>query len=162
MPLHSSQLHMVGLLHTPPQWCSSAIIGAPQSPSALLSLKLHFDISFSAPYCLFSRDSSSRMGAPQSPPRPQIGVPLFQSRLVTSLPFQHCSAWMGCSAGYALLNPRWRSLAWIFALQFHSALRHHHQHSPCPPRTSHQALLLSRWRTWFSPEFVIFAFQSQF
>ena len=32
------KLHMVGLLHTPPpQWCSAAIIGAPQSPSALLN-----------------------------------------------------------------------------------------------------------------------------
>jgi hypothetical protein len=93
------KLHMVGLLHTPPQWCSSTIISAPQFPSALLSLESHFDISFSAPCCLFSRRSSSRMGAPQSPPRPRIGAPLFHSRLVTSLPFQRCSAWMGCSAG---------------------------------------------------------------
>jgi len=152
---------MVGLLQTPPpQCCSSAAIGVPQSPSALLSLEWCFDISFSAPYCLFSRRSLSRMGAPQSPPRPQIGAPLFHSRLVTSLPFHHCSALIGCSTGYTLLNPRRRSLAWIFAPQFHSALLHHHQHSPCPPRTPHQALLLSSWRTSFSPEFVIFAFQT--
>ena len=162
MPLHLSQLHMVGLLETPPQWCSSAIVGAPQSSSALLSLDWRFDISFSAPYCLFSRCSSSRMGAPQSPPQPRIGVPLFHSRLVTSLPFQHCSTLMGCSARYALLNPRWHFLAWIFATQFHSALLHHHQHSHCPPRTPHQALLLSWWCTSFSPEFVIFAFQTPF
>jgi len=162
MPLHSSQLHMVGLLQTPLQWCSSPIVGAPQSPSVLLSLEWRFDISFSAPYCLFSQRSSSRMGAPQSPPRPRIEVPLFHSRLVTSLPFQHCSALMGCSAGYALLNPRRCSLAWIFTPQFHSALLHHHQHSPWPPQTPHQALLVSWWRTSFSPEFVIFAFQTPF
>jgi hypothetical protein len=32
------KFHIVRLLHTPPQWCSSAIIGAPQSPSALFCL----------------------------------------------------------------------------------------------------------------------------
>jgi len=32
------KLHIVGPLHTPPQWCSSAIIGAPQSPSPLFCL----------------------------------------------------------------------------------------------------------------------------
>jgi len=69
---------------------------------------------------------------------------------------------MGCSAGYGLLNPRRRSLAWIFAPQFHSALLHRHHHSPCPPRTPDQALLLSWWRTSFSPEFVIFAFRTHF
>jgi len=62
-------LHMVGLLHTthpPPHRCSSTIMGAPQSPlallnpcwpssipSALLSLDWCCDISFSATYCLF-------------------------------------------------------------------------------------------------------------
>jgi len=40
------------LLYTPPPWFSSAIIGTPQSPSALLSLDWPFDISFSAPYCI--------------------------------------------------------------------------------------------------------------
>jgi len=152
----------MGLLHTPPQRCSSAIIGAPQSPLALISLEWRFDISLSTPYCLFSRCSFSRMGAAQSPPRPWIRAPLFHFRLVTSLPFPRCSAWMGCSAGYVLLNPHQRSLAWIFAPQFHSALCHQHQHSPCPPRTPHQALLLSWWRTLFSPEFVIFAFPTPF
>jgi len=106
------KLHMVGLLHTPPpQWCSSAIIGAPQSPSALhnprrrssipsalLSLDWCFNISFSAPDCLFCPRSSSRMGAPLSPPQPRLGAPLFHSRLFTSLPVRRCSAWMGCSA----------------------------------------------------------------
>jgi len=151
-----------GCIRPRPQWCSSAIMGAPQSPWALLSLEWRFNISFSAPYCLFSRWSSSRMGAPQCPPRPRIGAPLFHSRLVTSLPFQRCSALMGCSAGYALLNPCRRSLAWIFTPQFHFALLHQHRHSPCPPRTPQQALLLSRWRTSFSHEFVIFAFQTPF
>jgi len=33
-------------------WFSSAIIGAPQSPSALLSWNWRFNISFSAPYCI--------------------------------------------------------------------------------------------------------------
>jgi len=145
------KLHMVGLLYTPPQWCSSAIIGAPQSPSALLkrrryssipsgapqstsallnprqhssihvgapqstsvllnplrlysipspllSLDWCFDISFSAPYSLFCPRSSSRMGAPHSPPQPQLGAPLFHCRLFTSLPIQRCSAWIGCCA----------------------------------------------------------------
>jgi len=58
MPLHSLQLHMVGLHDTPPPWCSSAIIGAPQSSSTLLSFEWRFNISFSAPYCLFYRRSS--------------------------------------------------------------------------------------------------------
>ena len=162
MPLHSSQLHMVGLLHTPPPWCSSAMIGAPQSPSALLNPCRRSSVSNGALIFHSALLTAVSHGAPQSPPRPRIGAPLFHSRLVTSVPFQRCSAWMGCSAGYVLLNPRRRSLAWIFAPEFHSALRHHHQHSPCPPRTPHQALLLSWWRTWFSPEFVIFAFQSPF
>ena len=86
-------------------------VGAPQSPSAflnlrqrslipsaLLSLDWCFDISFSAPYCLFCPHSSSRMGAPQSLPQPRLGAPLFHSRLFTSLPVRRCSAWMGCSA----------------------------------------------------------------
>jgi len=147
----------------PPQWCSSAIIGAPHPPSALLSVEWRIDISFRASYCLFSRRSSSRMGAAQSPPQPsRIEAPLFHSRLVTSLRFQRCSALMGCSAEYALLNPRRRSLAWIFAPQFHLALLHHHQHSPCWPQSRHQALLHSWWHTSFSPEFVIFAFQTPF
>jgi len=148
--------------YPPPQCHSSARIRAPQSSLALLSLEWHFDISFSTPYCVFCWHSSSRMGAPQSPPRPRIGAPLFPSRLVTSLPFRRCSAWMGYSAGYVLFNPRQHSLAWIFTPQFHSVLLHHHQHSPCPPRNPHQALLLSRWGTSVSPEFIIFAFQTPF
>jgi hypothetical protein len=145
---------------SPPPWCSSAIIGAPQSQSALLSLEWHFDISFCTPYCLVSRCFSSRMRAPQSPPRPRIGAPLFHSRLVTSLPLQRWSTQLGCSAGYVLLNPCRRSLACIFTPQFHSALHHRHPHCPCPPRTLHQALHLSWRRTSFSPEFVIFASQT--
>jgi len=93
----------------PPPWCSSAITGAPQSPSALLSVDSHFDISFSAPYCLFCWRSSCWLDTPQSPPRPRLGASLFHSRRFTSfpftsLPFQRCSAWMGCSAGYAVLG----------------------------------------------------------
>ena len=154
--------HSGAASYSPPQWCSSAIIGTPQSPLVLLSLKWHFDISFSAPYCLFSWCFSSRMGASLSTSQTRIGAPLFHPRLVTSLPFQRCLAWMGCSAGYTLLNPCRHSLASILAPQFHSALLHHHQHSPCPPPTSHQALLLSWWWISFSPEFVIFAFQTPF
>jgi hypothetical protein len=98
------KLHMVGLLHTPPQWCSSAIIGAPQSPSALLnprrrssiprpsSVWIGAAIFHSALHIAFS------VRAPQSPPQPRLGAPLFHSRLFTSLPFRRCSAWMGCSA----------------------------------------------------------------
>jgi len=102
------------------------------------------------------------MGAPQSTPRPWSGAPLFHSRHFTSLPFRHCSAWTGGSAGFALLNLCWRSLAWICAPQFHSALLHHHQHSPCPLRTPHHALVLS-WRfTSFPPEFIILPFKLNF
>jgi hypothetical protein len=36
----------------PRPWFSSALIGAPQSPSALLCLDWRFDILFSAPYCI--------------------------------------------------------------------------------------------------------------
>jgi hypothetical protein len=142
----------------PPQWCSSAMIDASHSMSALFSLGCRFDISFRAPYCHFPRRSSSGMGALHTPPQPQIGPPLFHSRLLTSFHFWRCSAWMGCAAGCALLNPRWCSVAWIFAPQFHSTLRHHRQHSTCRPRTPHQPLLLSWWRTSFSPTFDIFAF----
>ena len=69
---------------------------------------------------------------------------------------------MGCSAGYALLNLHRRSLAWICAPQFHSALLHHHQHSPCPPHTPNQALLLSWWHTSFPREFIILPFKLHF
>jgi len=85
------QLPMVGCFIPPPQWCSSGIIGALWSPSVLLSLDCHFDISFSTVYCLHCRRFSSRLGAPQPPC-------LFHSQLFTSLPFRRCSAWKGCSA----------------------------------------------------------------
>jgi len=155
---------MVRLLHTPMvHLCynrrSSFTVGAPQSPLALLSLNWCFDISFSAPYSLFCPRSSSRMGVPQSPPRPRLGVPLFHSTLLASLPFRHCSAWMGWSAGYTLLNSRWRSLAWICTLQFHLILLHQHQHSPGPSCTPRQALLLSLWHTSVPLEFVILPFK---
>jgi len=119
----------VGWLHTPRQWCSSTIIGAPQSPSALLSLDWRFNISFSTPSSHFSTCSSSRMGGPQSPPPPPFGAPLLHSRLFTSLHFWRFCSWMGCSAVYALLNRRRSSLAWICAPPFHSAHLHHHQRS---------------------------------
>jgi len=41
-----------GAASYPPPWFSSTIIGAPQSPSALLSVDWRFDISFSAAYCI--------------------------------------------------------------------------------------------------------------
>jgi len=57
---------------------------------------------------------------------------LLHCRLLTSLPFRRCSAWIGCCAGYVLLNLRQHSLACICAPQFHSALLHHHRHSLLP------------------------------
>jgi len=51
-PLHSSITHGVLLYTPPPPRFHSAIIGAPQSLSALLSLDWRFDISFSIPYCI--------------------------------------------------------------------------------------------------------------
>ena len=119
-------------------------------------------MSFCAPYCLVCPRSSSRMGATQSPPRPRLGAPLFHSRHFASLPFRRCSARMGCSAGYALLDPRRCSLAWICTLQFHSAPLHRHQHSHCRPSTPHQTLLLSLWRTSFPPEFILLPFKLHF
>jgi len=162
-PLHSSITHGAASSYPRPlTWRSSSIIGAPESPLALLSLNWHFNVWFSPPYYLFCPHSSSRMGAPQSPPRLRLGAPLFHSRLFVSLPFRRCSAWMGCSAGYALLNLHRSSLAWICAPQFHSALLHHHQHSPCPPLTPNRALLLSWWRTTFPREFIILPFKLHF
>ena len=88
----------------PPQpWCFSTKVRTPQSQSELLSLDWRFDISFSAPYYLDCRCSSSRMGAPQSPHRPRLGAPRLHTRLFTSLTFRRCSAWMGCSAGLVIL-----------------------------------------------------------
>jgi len=139
----------------PPQWWSSSIIGVPRSLSALLSLDRPFDISFSTPSCLVCLRSPSRIGAPQSPPWPWLGAPLFHSRLFTSHPIWRCSAWIGCAAGYALLNPRQHSLAWICAPPFHSALLDHHQHSPCRPPTPQQALLVFWRRNSFCPKFII-------
>jgi len=146
----------------PPQWCCLAIIGAPQSLLALHSLDWRFDILFTAPYCLVCPCSSSRVGASESSPQSQLGVPLFYFQLFTSLPCQCCSAWVVCSTAYARLNPYWCSLGWICAPQFHSALVHHHQHSPCPPRTPHLVLLLSLWHTSVFPEFIIVPFKFHF
>ena len=127
LPFHSGRLHFcqshcthqIQITHggaasyppPPPKRCSSAIIGGPQSssellnpcrytsiPSALLSLNWCFDVSFSAPYCLFCPCSSSRMGSPQSPPQPRLEAPWFHSRLFISLPVLFCSPWMGYSA----------------------------------------------------------------
>ena len=142
---------MVGLLHTPPP-PAMVLVRYIRCPS----------IPLSAPYGLFSPLSSSRMGAPESPPQPRLGAPLFHSRLFASIPFGRCSAWMGCSAGFGLLDPHRHSFAWICTLQFHSALLHHHQHSPGPPRTPHQAFLLSWRRTSFPPKFLILPFKLHF
>jgi hypothetical protein len=93
------QLHMLGCFIPSPPWCSSAIIRTPQSPSPLLSLNWHLNISFSASYCLFCRRSTSKIGAPQCPSWPQLEVHQFHSQLFIYLPFWRCSAWIGCSAG---------------------------------------------------------------
>jgi hypothetical protein len=69
---------------------------------------------------------------------------------------------MGCSAGYALINLCLSSLAWICTLQFDSALLHHHQHSPCPPCTPHQALLHSWLPTSLPPKLNILRFKLRF
>jgi hypothetical protein len=95
------------------------------------------------------------MGAPHSPLRPQLGAPLFDSRLFTSLPFRRCSAWMGCFTRYVVLDPRQRLLAWICAPPFDSGLLHRHQHFPCLASTTHHALLLSLWCTSLPTEFII-------
>ena len=161
-PLHSSITHGV-LRHTPhppmvllhynrgllnPRGHFPIPVGAPQSALALWYFIQHFLLHF----CWHS---SSRMGTPQSPPRPRSGVPLFYSRLFTSLPFgnaQHRSA--------APLDRR--SLAWICAPPFHSTLLHHHHLSACPPCTPHQAVLLSWWRTSFPCEFIKLPFKLHF
>jgi hypothetical protein len=69
---------------------------------------------------------------------------------------------MGCSAGYALFDPCQHSLGWICTPEFHSALLHRHQHSPCPRSTPHQALLASVWCTAFPTEFIILRFKLHF
>jgi len=98
MPLHSCITHGRAASYHPPKWCSSAILAAPQSLSALITLDQRFDNSFSAGFCFFSLCSSSWMGATEYPPQPQLGAPLLHSRLFTFLPFGRCSAWVGCSA----------------------------------------------------------------
>jgi len=127
---------------------SSFPIGTPQS-----GLVLWYFIQHSILH--FCRSSSSRMGVPQSLPRPRSGAPLFQSRLFTSLPHGDAQPRLA-----ALLDRR--SMAWICVPQFHSALLCHHHLSPCPPCSPHQALLLSRWRTSFPREFIILPFELHF
>jgi len=58
----------VGRFKPPPttMWCNSARMGAPQSPSALLSLDSLSSISFRSHFVLF-RHSSAGIVAPQSP-----------------------------------------------------------------------------------------------
>jgi len=137
-------------------------------PMVLLRYNRRSSIPIRAPQCglalqyfiqrsilLFCRSSTSRMGPPQSPPRPRSGVPLLHSRLYTSLRFGDAQR-------------RWaapldrRSLAWICSPQIHSALLYHHHHSSCPPYTPHQALLLSWWRTSFPHKFIILPFKLHF
>jgi len=76
------QLHIGGQLHTPP-WCSSAMMGTPQSLSALLSLYWRFDIAFTAPYSLFSWSTSTGVGTPKSTAGDWLGKPQLCSRLFT-------------------------------------------------------------------------------
>jgi len=128
--------------------CSLIPIRAPQS-----GLALRWFIQCSMRH--FHLCSPSRMGVPQSPPQPRSGAPLFHSRPFTFLPFGNA-------------QHRWaapldrRSLGWICTPQFHSALLHHQHHSPCPPCTPHQALLLFWSRTSFSHEFIILSFKLHF
>jgi hypothetical protein len=53
-------------------------------------------------------------------------------------------------------------MAWICTPEFHSALLHHHRHSPCAPCTPYQALFLSSWRTSVLHEFIILPFKLHF
>jgi hypothetical protein len=91
-----------GCFIPPPQWCSSDIIGAPQSSSALLSFEWRFNISFSAAYCLLSRHSS---------------IPSLTSNRSASISFQTCYL----SPLSALLTMD-GLLRWICAPQSPSAL----------------------------------------
>jgi hypothetical protein len=147
----------------PPLWFSSAIIGAPQSPSALLRYHRRSSIPIGASQSglalrnfiqrsmlHFCWRSCSRMDAS----RPRSGVPLFHSLPYPSLPFG--------DAQHRWAAPLDRcSFAWILTPQFHSALLHRHHHSPCPPCTPHHALL-SWWRTSFPHEFIILPFKLHF
>ena len=110
----------------PPQRCSSAIIDAPQSLSALVNPSQRSSIPVGAPesslvpwYFIppsilpFLSALSLRMGTPKSPPQPWLRAPLLHSSLFSNLPFRCFSAWKGCTTAYALLNPHRRSLAGI-------------------------------------------------
>ena len=145
------QLHMVRCFIPPPPMVLlrynrrfSIPIGAPQS-----GLAVRYFIQRSILY--FCQRSSSRMGAFL----PQLGAPLFHSRLFTSFLFGNA-------------QHRWAApldmcfLAWICTPQFHSTLLHHHHHSPCPPCTLHQALLLSWWHTSFPRKFIMLPFKLYF
>jgi len=115
---------------------NSGRIGAPQSPSALLTLDSLSSISFRSQFLLFQR-SSAGIGTPQSPSallslgrelpnshqRSSVWVvaPVLDSALRTDPP-----PFRRSSAGRALLNPHQCSSAWIsapFKPQFRSAAR---------------------------------------
>ena len=128
-------------------------------PSALLSLDWCYDISFSAPYCLFCPHSSSRMGAPQTPSQPRLGAPLFCSRLFTSLPLSALLSMDGllCCIGAPQSPSAILGLDLPPSISFCITIS-----TPLDHLTRHQALLLSWWRTSFSPEFIILPFNLHF
>ena len=135
-PLHSSITHRVLLYTPPPPWFSSAIIGAAQSPSALLCLDWRFDISFSASYCisvsappldwallnpLLDLDQEHLYFSPESSP-PSLSVMLSIDGLLR---------WIGAPwPGFAPHNFIPHSSITIISPHAHPAL--HIRHSSCP------------------------------
>ena len=148
---------LVGSFIPPPPHtlCSSALLGTPQSPSALHRLVSHFNMSFGAPCPLLCQHSSSKIVTSQSSPQPWLEVPLFHSRLFTPCPLQCCSAWMAApldwhsSLRICAPLPRFALLKYILhssmtictplvhPVRPHQALLHSWSHTTFPPNSSY-------------------------
>jgi hypothetical protein len=165
---HQIQITHGGAASYPPQWCSSTIIDAPQSPlallnpcqrisipSALLGLDWCLDITFRAPYYVVCLRPSTRMGAPQSPIRS------------ASISFQTlypppCEALLSMDGQLRCRCPPQSPLA-LLGLDLRPSISFCNTIStPLGHLTRHQAFHLSWWPTSFSPELIILPFKLHF
>jgi len=163
------KLHMVGLLDTPPQWSSSAIIGAPQSLSALLNAHWRTSIP-SAPQsrlvlwyfiqrsilpflsALFFLDGRSSIPSSTSIRCASIS---FQTLYIpTRLALLSMNGLLRCVGAP-------QSPSALLGLDLRPSISFCIR-TPLDHLTPHQALLLSWWRTSSSPEFIILPFKLHF
>jgi len=143
---------------------------APYTSSSMVLLQYikPSSIPVGSPCTLSSPCSTSRMCAPQSTPPPRLGASQFHFRLGVPLTICHCSVNIACSAGYVCIHSRGGfydlngSYELIGSSQFHSALLHYYQNSPCPPCTSPQPLFLFLVAHLLLSQIHLIAFQSRF